>query len=375
MTPTHHHHSPPVSAGLMIVKQMETVAIRNWYEFSLSSKLVLTDNEKKLKPSYYTYSDLFQKLRESLLRHLGSGKGMTYVYYSPRRTGKTTAALAILECAVEASKEAFGEPLPCKFIDAGSTLRHSVRKAFGVPDGVDDLEFVNRVCFEVVKKSDGVPPAAAATTYSNSLGQAPPILVIDNVRSFHNITDMDFLEILYKACYAGRVLLYIFTDDEYIANMICGMNGQSRIRPLEGMFTLRKKHWEIVEDEKAITGKIAKGIAWRAQRWKRSRLTGIVTDFYHRFEWSDQKDSDGFLVFVADGMLPDMALELADKVMLESAPIEALQMSSRIRNSKYDDVYDDESEYDDDETVDGKASKEAEGKGGQDKDGDRKSVV
>lgn len=324
----------------MVVKQVETMAIRKWYELNLSTKLVLTDEEKKLKPSYYSYSSLFQKLRESLLHHLQLGKGMTYVYYSPRRTGKTTAGLAMLECAVETSVETFGEPIPCKFIDAGSTLRNSVRKAFGVPDGVDDLNFVNRLCFDVLKKSPGLP--AAATEYSNALGQVPPVLVIDNVRTFH-ITDMDFLEYLYKACYAGRVLLYIFSDDEYIANMICGMNGESRIRPLEGMFAIRKKksNWEIAEDSKAITGKIATGIAWRTQRWTKSRLTGIVTACYSGFNWSDQKDPEGFLVFVEDGMLPDMALELADKVMIMSASDEVLQISTRIRNAKYDDDYDD----------------------------------
>ena len=251
--------------------------------------------------------------------------------------------------------ETFREPIPCKFIDAGSTLRHSVRKAFGVPDGVDDLSFVNRLCFDVLKKSPGLP--AAATEYSNALGQVPPVLVIDNVRSFH-ITDMDFLEYLYKACFAGRVLLYIFTDDEYIANMICSMNGHSRMRPLQGMFAIKKKsNWEIVEDSKAITGKIATGIARRAQRWKKSRLTGIVTACYSGFNWSDQKDPDGLLVFVEDGMLPDMALEVADKVMIKSASDEVLQMSTRIRNAKYDDVYDDGvyDESEDEKSVDASA--------------------
>ena len=197
-----------------------------WYEMNLSSKLVLTEEEKSLKPPYYIYSCLFQKLRNSLQFHTKCGKGMTYVYYSPRRTGKTTAGLAILECAMEASLESFRKAIPCKFIDAGSTLRHSMRRTFGVPDQVDDKDFITHLCFTVLKKNPGLPGAAGK--YSNSLCQVPPVLMIDNVRAFH-MADMDFLEALYKACYEGRILLYIFTDVENIANMICGMNGRSRI--------------------------------------------------------------------------------------------------------------------------------------------------
>ena len=343
-----HHHAQPTAAALMLVKQTEAAAaVRKWYELSLRSKLVLTEDEKSLKPPYYIYSQLFQKLRSSLQLHTKFGKGMTYVYYSPRRTGKTTAGLAILECVVEVSLETFEKPIPCKFIDAGSTLRHSMRKAFGVPDGVDDKDFITRLCFKVLEKNPGLPGDAGK--YSNSLCQVPPVIVIDNVRSFH-ITDMDFLEALYKACYEGRILLYIFTDDENIADMICGMNGQSRIRPLEGMFEIEEAagtNWGIVEDDNAITGKIATGIAWKVQPWNRRQLTRIVTECYKDFDWSEHKDSKGLLVFVENDMLPDSALHNADLIISRSATTEALSMLSLIGNSKYDADDDDDEDEDD----------------------------
>lgn len=201
---------------------------------------MLTDDDKFLKPPYFVRSTLFQSLRNSVKDHINAATGMTYVYYGPRRTGKTSAGVAILEFILEV----LPVPVPCKFIDSGSSMRHSVRKELGVPEEVHDRKFVTYLCHEVLKMTNGYP--SSKDVYSNALCQVPPVFIIDNVRSFSS-DDQDFLEILYKACYSGRILLFLLTNEEEIANMICGINGKVRIKPLSQMVE-SEESWVIEKD-------------------------------------------------------------------------------------------------------------------------------
>ena len=273
-------------------------------------------------------------MRNTLRKLTESGKGMTHVYFAPRRTGKTTAGLALLEFALEVSDG----KVPCKFIDAGSSLRHSMRKALGVPDGVDDSDFVSYLCFEVLKVNRGLP--SSPDVYSNALCQSPPVFVIDNLRSF-SWDDMDFLEILYKACYEGRILLFILTDDEEIANMVCAMNGKARIQPLDDMFEFKEgiNDWEIVQDGNSVTGKIAQGLQWKVQHWNRKKLSKIVKECYKDYDWSEfeEEDGSGLLTFCLDGQLPDTVLDQAAIVMAKSAVPEVRSIFNKMDDPKYND--------------------------------------
>ena len=49
--------------------------------------------------------------------------------------------------------------------------------------------------------------------------------------------DYSFIRRLYKSANKSRIIVFILTDDEETANLLCGMNGKQRIRPLVDMFT------------------------------------------------------------------------------------------------------------------------------------------
>ena len=205
--------------------------------------------------------------------------------------------------------------------------RISMREDFGVPDGVNDKDFFSDLCYKLLVKQLGVP--SSTDTYSNALCIAPPVLVLDNVRSFSK-DDQKCLDILYKACYECRIVLFIFTDEEHIANMICGMNGNERIQPLPNNYETEEEDWIIVQDKEAVTGNVAKGLVWKPQHWNRKKLSKIVKDCYDDFDWSGfEDDEEGELNFTTDGMLPDSAMALAEKIIAKTASPAASQVVHR----------------------------------------------
>lgn len=315
-----------------VPKVLEDTATRTCYEQTLLQKLVLTAADKALKPGYWIPTPLFQSLRNCLKEHLKISTGMTYVYSSPRRTGKTTAALAALELSLKVSSD----KAPCLYVDAGSFLRVSFRKVLGVPDSMDDKDAVTCMCSQLKPVTEGLPTSPG--TYSNSLQQPPPCIVIDHVRSFSS-SDCVFIDLLYKVCYSSRILVFIFTDRDDLAHMVCGMNGKARIQPLVGMFRIEDgmADWDLVSDCTVITGQMATGIDWETQLWTKQKLSKIVKNRYSDFSWVKFEDGTGMLNFVQDGDLPDAAMSHAARVIADSAVPEFKKALGIYDNPEYND--------------------------------------
>mmetsp|Transcript_11108 Transcript_11108/g.26659 ORF Transcript_11108/g.26659 Transcript_11108/m.26659 type:complete len:170 (+) Transcript_11108:509-1018(+) len=160
-----------------------------------------------------------------------------------------------------------------------------------------------------------------------------PVIVIDDLLSFDDETE-DIIRTLYDEANSGRVMVFILTPKEEIANLVCGMNGKERVRPLPNRFNLDKERshddpdhlesWSI--EERNDDRDIARGINWAQEEWPRARLTRIVLRNYrdknYPFDWTPymvQSPTGSYIGFLVDGLSPQRALETADRVAGQSS--------------------------------------------------------
>ena len=134
--------------------------------------------------------------------------------------------------------------------------------------------------------------------------------------------DYNFVTTIYRMAYDRRVLLFVFTDTEETANLLCGMNGKARIQPLTGMFD-SETDWTIrPTSEHPFAAVIAEDIKWKRNNWTRKKLTKLV---YCRmkdysFDFGDYLDQEGAYTFIEQGDSPDEVLDKASQIVASGLP-------------------------------------------------------
>ena len=280
---------------------------------------------------------------KSVLADTNLAFGRTYVNYGKALSGKTVSALRTVQQLVQ--QHTFG--IPCIYVEAGTNLKESLKEVLGVPDTirVDPtwLRYLtlylgkNRPPLEesttlLQKLKEKVPacvaPAETNTPYKNETETMMPVIVIDDLLSFDDETE-GLIRRLYDEANTERVMLFILTPNQEIANLVCGMNGKERVRPLPNRFNLDQQRspddseqlesWRI--EERIGDRAIARGINWAQEEWPRARLTRIVLRHYQDkndpFDWTSyliQIPTGSYIHFLVDGLSPQRALKQADCV-------------------------------------------------------------
>mmetsp|Transcript_6309 Transcript_6309/g.9081 ORF Transcript_6309/g.9081 Transcript_6309/m.9081 type:complete len:250 (+) Transcript_6309:257-1006(+) len=233
---------------------------------------------------------------------------MTYVYFGERRSGKTLAARGALQLFVAA----FDGNMPSLLVQCdGIFLSHAFRTVLGVPPSMSDSEMLSSLCSTLRDHDHDL----------NSLRRCPPIIVIDGMGTVTE-ADYNFIGNLYKLAYETRILVSIFSDNELTANILCGMNGKERIRPLQGMYT-GVEVWFITESQNhPFADSIARDIGWEGNNWSVKKLSKLCKLCFPEFNFRNYKHGDKYS-FVTEGDLPDAAMNRAAAIVANSEPNEA----------------------------------------------------
>lgn len=302
-------------AGLKVIGKIEDGITECWYKGTLKYKL--QQEGDSIVPKYWVTTRLFQCLRQRFSHHTKEITGMTYVYFGERRSGKTLAARGALQLFVTA----FEGKMPSLLVECdGGLLSYAFRAVLGTPTSMSDSVMLSNLC-STLRDHD-----------LNSLRRCPPLIVIDGLGT---VTEADyrFISRLYKLAYETRILVFIFCDKEVTANILCGMNGKQRIRPLEGMFS-GADVWSIAELENhSFADSIAGGIGWEGNNWNVKKLSKLCKLRFPEFNFVEYKQGDKY-TFVNEGDLPDAAMNRAAAIVANSEDKEA---SSEVLNDpRYD---------------------------------------
>jgi hypothetical protein len=232
---------------------------------------------------------------------------------------------------------------PYLFVDAGSDLPANMRRQLGVPNTIKDENVWLTLLFEKLMFVEVDPTTGRRTDeqeesdswwdklttlcgggsndfeeYVNQVKSVPPIIVIDDFRKLDS-TAYDLLRKIYQRAARSRVMVFVFTDDEELANYVSGMNGKKRVRPLPHRFTVMNDllGWQIVDNPVDIfPRKIAHGIMWTPEEWPKQMLTRIVQKRYPNEAFDGFVEDDGCLSFVKAGESPTDSLEKASDVLV-----------------------------------------------------------
>ena len=219
--------------GLKLAGQVEEKAAKWYFENTFKDKLALSEMQRGLRPSSWAPTPLFESFRLRFKEAISKPNGMTYIYYGPRRTGKTTASIAAVETFLQKTPDGS----PCLYVDAGVRhLRQSFRYALGAPDHVSDKDFIF-LLKDSLKEENIMPREDLKDVYCNALGTCPPVFVIDNLSMLQQV-DVPFFDLLYRLVHDARILLFVVSDNERTANILCSMNGKARVQPFPDLHTV-----------------------------------------------------------------------------------------------------------------------------------------
>jgi hypothetical protein len=276
----------------------------------------------------------FCSLKESVNTFARVESGQTYVYCGKPKSGKSAAGAATIEMALDKCSEHNVQNY--LFVDAGSDLKANMREQLSVPDSIKDDNVWLTLLFEklfvrsdVDEQEESANPWWDKLTtlcggggssndfeeYVNQVKSLPPIIVIDDFRKLDS-TAYDLLRKIYQRAVRSRVMVFVFTDDEELANYVSGMNGKARARPLPRRFTVMDDllDWPIVNcPPGTFPPKIAQGIVWAPEEWPKAMLTRIVQKRYPKEAFDGYMEDNGCLSFVIAGESPtDSLLKAAD---------------------------------------------------------------
>ena len=318
-----------------VYKLLENKLFKAWFEVYLPLVLHGDDGEVK-KPDGWVTTDLYEALVDTLNVRIRKNTGRMFVYCGPSRNGKTVAAKALI-CHVKGvltSKDIVR--YPSLYIDvSGGKLDAAIRAKLSVPESMTNEEW-SYILFNFFSSSISLSLDSSKapwyqsiscfednTTkeYQNSDGRALPIVVLDDVNRLDE-DDAVLLRKIYKYSTDHRVLVFVLTDDEGIANSVAAMNNKERVRPLAGRFTLDpgQTDYDIVDAKNAFysefkptTGKTAIGITWTPEAWPRFKQQEHLRHFFAGKETPENTGADGCFTFLVDGECPQKAFERASE--------------------------------------------------------------
>lgn len=296
------------------------------------------------KPDGWVTTDLYEALVDTLNVRIRKNTGRMFVYCGPSRNGKTVAAKALI-CHVKGvliSKDILR--YPSLYIDvSGGKLDAAIRAKLSVPELMTNDEW-SYILFNFISNaiSLGSESSKAAryqriscfednttTEFQNSDGCALPIMVLDDVNHLDE-DDAVLLRKIYKYSSDHRVLVFVLTDDEGIANFVAAMNNKERVRPLAGRFTLHPGQTDYdvadVKDDfyhgsKPAIGKTAIGITWIPEAWPRFKQQEHLRQFFAEKEITENLGADGCFTFLVDGECPQKAFERASEYFSSDSDI------------------------------------------------------
>jgi hypothetical protein len=214
-------------------------------------------------------------LKESVNEQAVFENGQTYVYCGKPNSGKSAAGAAIIEMALDHCFEHKVQHYPYLFIDAGRDLKANMRRQLGVPDSIKNDNDWLALLFEKLKLVEVDPVTSHSTDeqeesdstwwwdklttlcgggssndfeeYVNRFESFPPIIGIDDFRLL-DVTSYELLRKIYQRAARSRVMVFVLTDDEVLADQVAGMKGKERVLPLPGRFTVMngERDWQIV---------------------------------------------------------------------------------------------------------------------------------
>lgn len=227
---------------------------------------------------------------------------------------------------------------PTVYVNGKSDLVLSARKALGVPDTMDDEDWIESL-FHHLSPNNQVSALPVSMfsfscsclgargqvsddgSYTNTAGNLPPVIVLDNVHTLLPDT-VDLLEEIYQKAKVYRVLAVVITHKPQVANYVVAMNG-ARVEPLEGRYHLA----EGFEEYKTVPSpeyprpnqgleRTTVGIEWLNEEWPRGKQHEYLLKYGYKEMAKERRHLsavDGCFSFLVAGENPSQASVQASK--------------------------------------------------------------
>lgn len=315
--------------SLQIVAVLENKVFKEWFDFTLPLSLCSVDDATEL-PQYCVKSNLYIHMAQAAVQKSKTVGGKMYIYYGPPYTGKSTAGKHLIRKVQEEK----GDNYPSLYLNVETSdddLYGAFRGKLSVPKNMKDDEWLSILFYHLANKirragqnstswmaqfpfcNDKLQLVPAA--YINEPGSIPPVIVIDQLNSL-SLRNYRRLKRIYHLASEARVLVYILTDQEHIANLIAGLNGDKRVTPLPQRF--EREAFTTQPADEAIFGirdpgiLIATGVTWKREEWTRARQHEcILQAFQDKATPEHVSRDDGFFNFLVEGENPEQAMDRA----------------------------------------------------------------
>jgi hypothetical protein len=200
--------------------------------------------------------------------------GVVYVLYDKSGTGKSSAGIALL-----------------KHFHTFPTTEKKIKGFMMSSDTTEDLYVSSMAKLLKASKVEGWLNALLLAM-DQPLGETPSLLILDDFNSLGSESrNVDFIKRLYQLMNPminkKNMFVVVMTQNEDVANTLCGCNGGQRVRPLKGFYT----------------GTDLTKPVWTLSRWSRTLLVEAIKYEYHK-QLGDKDENDDFFSFVEEGMTP-----------------------------------------------------------------------
>ena len=323
-----------ISAGanltsLQVVALLENGAFKSWFKFRLPVCLCAVDEDTYL-PEFCVTSNLYRCMAQAAWDKSKELTGKMFVYCGPRFTGKTTAGHQL----IRQLQQQKGDNYPSLYIDASEgNLYKAFREKLNVPQSMTDTQWLS-ILFSHLSNEIDLPkevltewlPSGLSlcgkeqeitTPYDNTAGVVPPVIVIDQLSAL-DFNNYGRLARMYNLAGKHRVLVFILTDKEHLANLIAGMNGDIRVSPVPGRFERAEFATEQADetyfDNTFIRGiHVATGITWTREEWTREKQHEYILQYFPNDATPPHVAEDGFFTFLVEGENPTDARHRANE--------------------------------------------------------------
>ena len=333
-------------------KYLEEQGVQEWFKAWMPLKFYSDDDDLEL-PLHCVETDLYNALKATVDDWREDRQGSVFVYYDRPESGKTVAAKALIGRLKRYMQENNAAQYSTLYVaTARRSLRASMREKLAIPTSLPDPAGLAMV-FRFLKGEEHLlalkegkswiglrygwhklrscctaqpaPAPPAGDPYPNEIGSHPPVIVLDDVM-IADEKDEAYLRDIYQLAALYRVLVSVFTDSLDMANFMAAMNGQRRVVPLPGRFTITtgsdkytiKKKPDIVYPGKLSESAV--DIVWTPEAWTRQTQHNYVLQFYPDKATPDNLGPDGCFRFLVDGDIPPVALREADRYFRAGPP-------------------------------------------------------
>lgn len=317
-----------------------------WFQRTLPLKL-LVDGDVTLDREAarsFVHTELYKAFNDAIRASTAEpAAGCLYVYYGEPHTGKSTAAIAsILRAKRHTQEDKNVFDYPSFYVDldtSGGDWERAIREKLGIPTDLtnnkwmqllfynlagekleDDSKWevpgtgwINSLCGHATNADED---EGAPVPYKNEVGIIMPVIVLDQMGDLSE-GNTHVLKRIYKLAAANRVLVFAVTDNERTANIIAGMNGGKRAKPLGGRYTgldggekynIAKRG---ADELTPFPHSIALNITWEAEPWTRETQHELILKLYPKKDRAENLGDDGYFRFLVPGEDPRVAKERA----------------------------------------------------------------